>query len=93
MGTDLKTIQERQRKSYHLLKVLYDLTDGGTTRNIHYAEAFQTAGFEQDEGFDILRYLEEGGLLNKRAPIGWLALSSEGIKGGRGVDKSRCRDG
>jgi hypothetical protein len=94
MSADLKTIQERQRKRYRLLKAIYELTDGGMTRGVHYTEAFQKAGLERNEGHNILRYLNEGGVLSKHAPIGWLALSSEGIKeveesikAGAGMDK------
>lgn len=79
MSTDLQTVEQRERKRYGLLKTLYDCCGDDTTDGIHYKEAFEKAGLEDDEGHDILEYLNQKGLLSNRTGIGWLALSHEGI--------------
>ncbi|MGH9871549.1 MAG: hypothetical protein ACRD9S_03665 [Pyrinomonadaceae bacterium] len=79
MGTDLQAVEERERKRYSLLKTLYDAAGDDTTDGIHYKQAFEQAQLEEDEGHDILEYLNQKGLLSNRTGIGWLALSHEGI--------------
>jgi hypothetical protein len=79
MSAALQKVGERQEKRFRLLKTIYDHSGDSTTEGIHYAEAFEKAGLEEDEGHNILNYLYEQGLLSKRTGIGWLALSHEGI--------------
>ena len=79
LNRDLKKIEERQRKRDRLLKTLYDNSGDGLTDGVHYTEAFEKAGLEHDKGLEMLRYLHESGLLSKGMPIGWLALSYDGI--------------
>lgn len=79
MSTDLQVVEERERRRYSLLKTLYDSAGDDTTDGIHYKEAFDKAGLEEDEGHDILEFLNQKGLLSNRTGAGWLALSHEGI--------------
>ena len=79
MSTDLQVVEERERRRYSLLKTLYDSAGDDTTDGIHYKEAFDKAGLEEEDGHDILEFLNQKGLLSNRTGIGWLALSHEGI--------------
>jgi hypothetical protein len=79
MSTDLQVVEERERKRYSLLKTLYDSAGDDTSDGIHYKEAFEKAGLDEDEGHDILAYLDQKGLLSNSTGAGWLALSHEGI--------------
>jgi hypothetical protein len=79
MSADLQVVEERERRRYSLLKTLYDSAGDDTTDGIHYKEAFDKAGLEEEEGHDILEFLNQKGLLSNRTGIGWLALSHEGI--------------
>jgi len=79
MSTGLQVVEERERRRYSLLKTLYDSAGDDTTDGIHYREAFDKAGLEEEDGHDILEFLNQKGLLSNRTGIGWLALSHEGI--------------
>ncbi|MGI8839046.1 MAG: hypothetical protein ACR2H4_20770 [Pyrinomonadaceae bacterium] len=79
MSSGLQVVEERERRRYSLLKTLYDSAGDDTTDGIHYKEAFEKAGLEEDEGHDILEFLNQKGLLSNNTGAGWLALSHEGI--------------
>lgn len=79
MSSDLEKVEQRERERYSLLKTIYDHAGDNTGEGIHYAEAFSKAGLDEDEGHDILEYLNHKGLISDRTGVGGLALSHEGI--------------
>lgn len=79
MGTELERVDERQQARYRVLKNIYDAAGDSITGGCDITIAFAGAASDMDEGYGILDYLGEKGLISDSTAGRNVALSYHGI--------------
>ena len=72
-------IQETQRKRFHFLQKLYEVTQGSQDEVINLNEFNEVLGFSRDETYKIFNYLTEEGLTKSKYLGGFICITHQGI--------------
>jgi DNA-binding MarR family transcriptional regulator len=53
-----------KKSAFHILKILYDMSDGDNGKDIVIAHIAQSAGIDEQTAYDLSRHLEAKGLVS-----------------------------